>query len=50
MTATLQFRPLYGAKSDDPFCFLLKIGSVTVLLDCGWNEQFDLGLLQPLLQ
>lgn len=50
MTATLQFRPLYGAESDDPFCFLLKIGSVTVLLDCGWNEQFDLQLLQPLLQ
>eukprot|EP00882_Tetradesmus_deserticola_P025770 GHRQ01028334.1.p4 GENE.GHRQ01028334.1~~GHRQ01028334.1.p4 ORF type:complete len:124 (+),score=33.84 GHRQ01028334.1:433-804(+) len=50
MTATLQFRPLYGAKSVDPFCFLLKIGRITVLLDCGWNERFDLRLLQPLIQ
>lgn len=50
MTATLSFTPLYGAKSGDPVCFVLKLGSVTILLDCGWDEQFNEVLLEPLIK
>eukprot|EP00775_Hariotina_reticulata_P011969 gene11969-12112_t len=47
----LTFTPLYGVQSNEPQCYLLRLGNdLTVLLDCGWDEQFDTGLLDPLLR
>lgn len=39
-----------AATADGPVCCLLRIGPATILLDCGWDENFDLELLEPLLK
>jgi cleavage and polyadenylation specificity factor subunit 2 len=49
MTVGLQFTPLYGAEGG-AICCLLRIGSVNILLDCGWDDQFDEQLLEPLIK
>lgn len=48
MTAVIHFRPLCGAKNEEPFMYLLTIDECKILLDCGWNDSFDLKLLEPL--
>lgn len=50
MTAIINFTPLYGCDEDEPYCGLLKIDDYTLLLDCGWNEDFDERMLNPLKQ
>ena len=42
------FQPLYGAQADGPICYMLETDSVTILLDCGWDETFDTGTIEPL--
>lgn len=46
----LRFRPLYGAQSHGPCAHLLELGPAAILLDCGWEEPFDVGVLEPLLR
>lgn len=46
----LRFTPLYGANSSEAFCYLLTIGTATVLLDCGWKEPYDLTALEPVVK
>lgn len=49
MTSIIKFTPLSGgAKSEDPPCYLLEIDDFCILLDCGWDDSFDLKLLEPL--
>lgn len=48
MTAVIHFRPLCGAMNEDPFMYLLTIDECKILLDCGWNDSFDVKLLEPL--
>ena len=48
MTAVIHFKPLCGALNDDPFMYWLTIDECKILLDCGWNDSFDLKLLEPL--
>lgn len=48
--AYLRFTPVYGVKSNEPYCYLLNIGTATVLLDCGLNDSFDVALLEPLIK
>lgn len=48
MTAVIHFKPLCGAKNEDPFMYLLTIDECKILLDCGWNDSFDKKLLDPL--
>ena len=43
------FTLLYGSSSDSPICGLLRLANMTILLDCGWDERFDLDLLKPLI-
>lgn len=52
MTAIVKFTPLYGSRSEGPFCSLLEIDECTLLLDCGWDDKFSpeaLEHLRPLL-
>lgn len=42
------FTPLCGVHSEDPLCYLLQIDNTRILLDCGWNDTFDVNLLEPL--
>ncbi|KAJ5072069.1 cleavage and polyadenylation specificity factor subunit 2 [Anaeramoeba ignava] len=48
MNSIIQFTPLYGVYNNGPICFLLEIDDFTFLLDCGWSEDFDITILQPL--
>jgi len=48
MTAIIKFTPISGAKNEDPLCYLLEVDDVRILLDCGWNETFDIKLLDNL--
>eukprot|EP01125_Pyxidicula_operculata_P014680 TRINITY_DN4916_c0_g1_i1.p1 TRINITY_DN4916_c0_g1~~TRINITY_DN4916_c0_g1_i1.p1 ORF type:complete len:585 (+),score=119.09 TRINITY_DN4916_c0_g1_i1:17-1771(+) len=48
MTSIIKFTPLCGAYSEDPLCYLLEIDEYRILLDCGWNTDFDVELLKPL--
>jgi cleavage and polyadenylation specificity factor subunit 2 len=42
------FRTLYGATGNGPVCYLLETGGIKILLDCGWDEKFDLETIEPL--
>lgn len=48
-TEEVLFFPLYGHDSDtDCYASVLRLNGQNVLLDCGWNEGCDIGLLAPL--
>eukprot|EP01112_Ceratiomyxa_fruticulosa_P013936 TRINITY_DN3952_c0_g1_i2.p1 TRINITY_DN3952_c0_g1~~TRINITY_DN3952_c0_g1_i2.p1 ORF type:complete len:765 (-),score=147.43 TRINITY_DN3952_c0_g1_i2:128-2422(-) len=48
MTSIVKFTALCGAQTEDPLSYLLEIDDFLILLDCGWNDQFDTKLLEPL--
>ena len=45
---SIQFTPLCYSDDGSCMCYLLRINKFHVLLDCGWNETFDIKLLEPL--
>ncbi len=49
MGVPTEVTPLCCAAGQQPLCFLLRVGGVTFLLDCGWDEAFSVELLQPLI-
>ena len=38
----IQFTPLSGAYNEDPLCYILEIDDFCILLDCGWDDNFDI--------
>ncbi|GIL47423.1 hypothetical protein Vafri_4241 [Volvox africanus] len=48
METSVRFTPLSGVDAESPLCYLLEIDSFTILLDCGWDENFDLDALEPI--
>jgi len=48
MTSIIKFTPITGALAEQPLCYLLEIDELRILLDCGWNDSYDLNLLKPL--
>lgn len=49
MASSIRVTPLYGAHtSAPPLCTVLEIDDGVFLLDCGWNDRFDVALLEPL--
>ncbi|KAF9996727.1 cleavage and polyadenylation specificity factor subunit 2, partial [Modicella reniformis] len=44
----IRFTPLSGAKSESALCYLLEIDEAKILLDCGWNDAFDIDDLKQL--
>lgn len=48
MTSIIKFTPLCGAHDENPLCYLLEVDEFRILLDCGWNSDFDVSLLKPL--
>ncbi|KAK9795196.1 hypothetical protein WJX73_004218 [Symbiochloris irregularis] len=51
MGTRVKFVPLYGARDGQrALSYLLEIDELTILLDCGWTEEYDLALLRPLIQ
>ena len=48
-STSITFQVIYGAHSESkPVCYLLEVDDLTILLDCGWDEEFDEALLEPL--
>lgn len=45
---SVQLTPVYGVLSEDPCCYVLEVENMTILLDCGWREPFDMQLIAPL--
>lgn len=49
MTAVnVYFSSLYGVDSEGPLSYMLQIDATKVLLDCGWDDNFDVAFLEPL--
>lgn len=46
MTAIVKYTPIYGSKTEGPFCSLLEIDEYRILLDCGWDDKFDIEALE----
>jgi cleavage and polyadenylation specificity factor subunit 2 len=48
MSTATRFTPLYGVHGGGALCYLLRMGDLTLLLDCGWDDAYDPAALNPL--
>lgn len=48
MTSIIKLQALSGAMDESPPCYILQIDEVRILLDCGWNENFDPDFMKEL--
>ncbi|XP_066932517.1 cleavage and polyadenylation specificity factor subunit 2-like [Clytia hemisphaerica] len=46
MTSIIRFTPLSGAQDEKPLCYLLQVDEFRFLLDCGWDENLDLEVVE----
>ncbi|KAF9303143.1 cleavage and polyadenylation specificity factor subunit 2 [Mortierella antarctica] len=44
----IRFTALSGSKSEAALCYLLEIDEAKIMLDCGWNDAFDVDDLRQL--
>ena len=42
MTSIIKFTALSGAQDESPPSYLLQVDQFCFLLDCGWDEKFDM--------
>jgi hypothetical protein len=42
MSSTIKFTCLAGSKNENPLCYLLEVDELSILLDCGWDENFSI--------
>ena len=42
------FTPVYGVGEDEPLCYQLEVNNIVILIDCGWNLDFDPATIEPL--
>ncbi|KJH51278.1 metallo-beta-lactamase domain protein [Dictyocaulus viviparus] len=48
MSSVVKVEPLSGVKDEGPLCYLLQIEETFLLLDCGWDEKFDMGYIESI--
>ncbi|KAE9543581.1 hypothetical protein AGLY_002381 [Aphis glycines] len=48
MTSIIKLYTLSGAQDESPPCYLLQIDEFKFLLDCGWDEHFNMGVVDRL--
>ncbi|CAL2045573.1 unnamed protein product [Caenorhabditis brenneri] len=48
MTSIIKLKVFSGAKDEGPLCYLLQVDSDYILLDCGWDERFELKYFEEL--
>ncbi|KAI6243983.1 Cleavage and polyadenylation specificity factor subunit 2 [Aphelenchoides fujianensis] len=46
MSSIVRVEAISGVQGDGPLCYLLQVDQVFILLDCGWDEQFDLSYIE----
>ncbi|CAG9813519.1 unnamed protein product [Phaedon cochleariae] len=48
MTSIIKLQALSGAMDESPPCYLLQVDEVRILLDCGWDEKFDMEFIKEI--
>ncbi|VDP06542.1 unnamed protein product [Soboliphyme baturini] len=48
MTSIIKLEVISGAYDDLPVCYLLQVDEFHFLLDCGWDETFDMHIIETL--
>ncbi|CAG0891466.1 unnamed protein product [Darwinula stevensoni] len=48
MTSIIKLQAIYGEVEEAPHCYLLQVDEFRILLDCGWDEHFNLNLVKEL--
>ncbi|KAJ8554425.1 hypothetical protein K7X08_025103 [Anisodus acutangulus] len=48
MGTSIEVKALCGVYNEKPLSYLVSIDGFNFLIDCGWNDQFDTSLLEPL--
>jgi len=46
MTSIIRFTALSGAQDESPLCYLLQVDEFRFLLDCGWDENLNLEVVE----
>lgn len=41
MSSVIKFTPLSGCYNEGPLCYLLQMDDINILLDCGWDDRFN---------
>nr|CAI5856676.1 unnamed protein product [Callosobruchus analis] len=48
MTSIIKLQALSGAMDESPPCYILQIDDVRILLDCGWDEKFNMEFIKEI--
>lgn len=46
MTSIIRMTVLSGGQDECPPCYLLQVDEFNFLLDCGWDENFDMEMME----
>lgn len=48
MTSIIKLQVLSGAMDESPPAYLLQVDDVKILLDCGWDEKFNMEFIKEI--
>ena len=48
MTSIIKVHAISGAMDESPPCYILQVDDFRILLDCGWDEDFDVDFIKEL--
>ncbi|KAK6043120.1 hypothetical protein COOONC_19375, partial [Cooperia oncophora] len=48
MSSVVKLEALSGVKDEGPLCYLLQIEETYLLLDCGWDDKFDMAYIESI--
>nr|XP_023012398.1 probable cleavage and polyadenylation specificity factor subunit 2 isoform X1 [Leptinotarsa decemlineata]XP_023012405.1 probable cleavage and polyadenylation specificity factor subunit 2 isoform X2 [Leptinotarsa decemlineata] len=48
MTSIIKVHALSGAMDESPPCYILQVDEVRILLDCGWDEKFNMEFIKEM--
>jgi len=48
MTSIIKLHAISGAMNESPPCYILQVDELRILLDCGWDENFDQDFIKEL--
>lgn len=48
MTSIIKLHAISGAMDESPPCYILQVDELRILLDCGWDENFDQDFIREL--
>ena len=48
MTSIIKLQAFSGVHDESPPCYMLQVDEFRFLLDCGWNEDFDMAFIKEM--